>query len=921
MQAQSVVSPSMHFRQNGFVQNQGQFCDQHGKVSKQVEFLYAKKDFHLALNHSGFSYELIQETMQAEAFPESGLTDPDDQEDWQNQQAIQESVSRINISLKGSNPHPEIIADHNTGTVCNYYLGKIVAVNVPSFNRVTYKNIYAGIDLVFEDHQSETGGNPEYSFIVHPGADVHQIRMMYSGAGSLQLEDQHTLAIAMPNGFIRERGLRGYWLEDGTPSEVSFHLKNGTLSFNAEDNKNKTLIIDPSIVWGTYFGGTATETYLEESEIALDKNNDVILSGSTTSSHNIATTGAVMLTYGGSRDMLLAKFSTDGQLLWATYFGGSALDVAYGIYCDSYNNIVLTGGTKSANIMTTAGVFQTTLEGVSDVVVAKFSSAGQLIWCTLMGGPNDLNPKKEFEDGRSLICDVNDNIYVCGYVQSATNIATTGSYQATYKGNGDAFLVKLNKDGQKVWGTYFSGTGQDRAHALCFDPTGHIYIVGTGKSKKSWITGGFQTHFGGIVDAFIAKFDTAGNYYWSSYYGGAAQDHGRGVSCDGAGNVYMNGWTAASENNVISTPGSFQEQYSNNLDGFIVKFTPLGHRVWGTYFGGPDMDQFFSMTIDPEANLYVEGMASSSSGIATIDGFQPEYGGGQDVMMAMFDSSGHRIWSTYFGSNTKDNSFDIERDSSGRIYITVNTHGDLPVSEDAYQTFVRGQDDLAVFKFNFTPCTDNNEPNETFATPHVITDPLSQVAINIDGAISTAADQDWFALHLRSEDTLVTLTLADPDKYYDLEVYNPNDSLIASTTSSGRFGNKLITLYYDTGTLFIKVLHDNINFSAFNCYTIQIVSSAEKISDPISTSSDRRLKIYPNPTTGLMTTELEGCQEGNISIKVFDAIGRMVFSQAGQATEGANAFSLNLSDLNAGLYYLEVKGINTRSVMKFVIEK
>src|SRR5437867_8104424 len=127
--AQSVKTSSMHFSQNGFVKNAGQFCDQYGKLNRQVEFLYAKKDFHLALTQSGFSYELIQEKTESGAFSESGITDPDEQENWRNLQPIEESSSCINITFKGSNPHPEIIADHNTGTIFNYYLGKIATAN------------------------------------------------------------------------------------------------------------------------------------------------------------------------------------------------------------------------------------------------------------------------------------------------------------------------------------------------------------------------------------------------------------------------------------------------------------------------------------------------------------------------------------------------------------------------------------------------------------------------------------------------------------------------------------------------------------------------------------------------------------------------------------------------------------------------
>ncbi|HYV95123.1 MAG TPA: T9SS type A sorting domain-containing protein [Chitinophagales bacterium] len=921
IQAQSTTSSSIHFSQNGFVRNAGQFCDPQGKLNRQVEFLYAKDDFHLALTQSGFSYELIQETREATAFPESGITDPDELQDWQNLQPVQESVARINITLKGSNPHPEIITDYNTGTLFNYYIGHLAVVNVPAYNRVTYKNIYPGIDMVFEDHHSENGNGPEYSFIVHPGADVHQIKMKYSGAGNLSLTDQHTLAIATPYGFIKETGLKGYWLEDGAPSDVSFRLKNGMLSFNAESDKSKTLIIDPSIVWGTYFGGGGSETYLEEAEIALDKNNDVFLTGCTNSSNYIATSGAVMETYSGSRDILLAEFSKDGNLLWATYFGGNGLDVAYGVYCDSYNNPVITGGTKSTNVMTTSGVFQTTLEGYSDVLIAKFSAFGQLMWCTLMGGPNDLYPKNEFEDGRSLICDANDNIYVCGYVQSDSNTATTGAYQSTYAGKGDAFLVKFSKDGQKIWGTYFSGAGQDRAHALCFDLLGHIYIIGTAETKKNWITLGFQKHYGGHTDAFIAKFDTSGNYYWSSYYGGIAQDHARGVKCDGADFVYMNGWTGSSEANVISTPGSFQQNYSDNLDGFLVKFNPSGIRVWGTYFGGTAMDQFFGMTIDEQANLYMIGMAASTSGIATFDALQQTYGGGQDAFIAMFDSSGRRSWSTYFGGTGKDNGFDIERDTSGMIYIVVDTHGPLPVTQTVYQTVVRGQDDLAVFEFDFNPCIGIYEPNENFLDPFFIKDTLTTAGITINDAVSSATDKDWFSFHLRSIDTIVTITLSGLRTNYDLEVYNSSYDLIASSSFPGGLSES-ITLDHDTGMIYIQIAHDSLSFTPYICYTLQIVpSSGGKLSEPIPASSNHHLKIYPNPTSGLMTAELENCQRGDISIIVVDGMGKIVYTGKEQATEGTNSFSLNLSELKPGLYMIGVQGSDTYHVMKFLIAR
>lgn len=696
------------------------------------------------------------------------------------------------------------------------------------------------------------------------------------------------------------------------------------LSFNAQVDKNKTLVIDPSIVWGSFFGGSSTENWDTESEIALDHSNNVYITGSTASKKFIATTGAVMTTFGGTRDIFLAKFNSTGtQVLWATYFGGNGQDVAYGIGCDSYNNVVITGFVKSPNVMTTPGVFQTTLLGHSDVVIAKFSTAGQLIWSTLMGGGDDTN---EAENGRSLVMDANDNIYVCGYVTSSTNVATPGTYDVTYGGKGDAFLVKFNKDGNKIWGTYFSGLNKDRAHCLCLDPFGHVYFTGTAQTSKLFVSLGFQTKFGGGgTDAFIAKFDTSGHHIWSSYYGGGAGDHGRQIKCDGAGCVYFDGWTNSVGTNVMSTPNGFQPNIGGGgNDGFIVKFNPAGHRIWGTYFGGNQVEILYGMTIDPQANIYVCGNSSSASGIASPDAFQPNLGGGQDAIIAKFDSAGQRIWSTYFGGTGYDDSYDIQRDSSGMIYLDADSYGPLSATPGAAQTIVRGQDDCAVFKFDFNPplCPDNNEPNESFLSPHIITDPITLTGITLNGAISGAIDQDWFALHLNSTDTAVNISLTGLTKNYDVSIFDSSNVLIASSANAGT-ADEQISLNDARGTVSIQIVHDNLNFDPYNCYTLHISldSTGQKLSETVSASGNQHLKIYPNPSIGLITAAFESNQERDVTITAFDAIGRMVFSQGIRATEGINTVSLNLSDLNAGIYLLQVTGGDVRSVIKFTIDK
>ena len=287
--------------------------------------------------------------------------------------------------------------------------------------------------------------------------------------------------------------------------------------------------------------------------------------------------------------------------------------------------------------------------------------------------------------------------------------------------------------------------------------------------------------------------------------------------------------------------------------------------------------------------------------------------------MASFDSSGHRIWSTYFGGAGTDNSYDLKRDTSGNIYLVTDTYGPLPVSQNAYQTIIRGNDDLSIFEFNYAPCSDANETNDSFQHPHLLTDTISLTGITITGAISGPHDQDWFKIHLRSVDSSVTITLSNLRVNYDLKVTDPNNQIIASSANTGT-ANETVTLHHDTGYVFINILHDTLNFTKFTCYSLQIATSSNLRIDN-ETLPVKDVRIYPNPSPGFLSAEIECKQDEDLILTIYDGVGRTMYSRQVHAATGNNTFPLNLSNLNTGLYFLELKGSNTHSVVKVAIEK
>lgn len=254
--------------------------------------------------------------------------------------------------------------------------------------------------------------------------------------------------------------------------------------------------------WGTYYGGTATESGFA---IAIDANDYVYLTGLTGSANNIATSACFQSVKSMGNDAYLVKFDSDGIRQWGTYFGGNNSDNATGIAVNKNNGVYITGNTTSTNIAT-ASSHQAVNNGSTDAFLTKFDSDGKLKWCTYYGGTGT-------ENGRQVSVDKNGFVYLSGNTTSAADIATANSIQPVYGGNTDAYAVKFDNDGVRQWGTYFGGTQMDIASAAVIDPLGKVYVTGATQSLQLSTPNAFQLQYGGGGnDAFLLKIDEQADF-------------------------------------------------------------------------------------------------------------------------------------------------------------------------------------------------------------------------------------------------------------------------------------------------------------------------------------------------------------------------------------------------------------------------
>ncbi|MFH1004504.1 MAG: SBBP repeat-containing protein, partial [Bacteroidota bacterium] len=334
------------------------------------------------------------------------------------------------------------------------------------------------------------------------------------------------------------------------------------------------------------------------------------------------------------------------------------------------------------------GGFQNTFGGVWDAFLVKFDANGNRLWATYYGGTAQ-------DYGNSVTTDASGNVYMAGHTFSTSGIAS-GGFQNTFGGNRDAFLVKFDANGNRLWATYYGGTAQDHDNSVTTDASGNVYMAGITQSTSGIASEGFQNIFGGYSDTFLVKFDANGNRLWATYYGGTNGDYGTSVTTDASGNVYMAGYTS-SASGIAS--GGFQNTYGGgNDDAFLVKFDANGNRLWATYYGGTSEDYVNSVTTDASGNVYMAGTTTSTSGIAS-GGFQNTLGGGFDAFLVKFNANGNRLWATYYGGTAQDNGYSVTTDASGNVYMAGSTGSISGITSCGFQNTLGGYSDAFLVRF------------------------------------------------------------------------------------------------------------------------------------------------------------------------------------------------------------------------------
>ncbi|GAB3171668.1 SBBP repeat-containing protein [Telluribacter humicola] len=305
------------------------------------------------------------------------------------------------------------------------------------------------------------------------------------------------------------------------------------------------------VQWVRSAGGSGSEQGLD---IAVDKSGNPYVTGSFIGT---ATFGSTSLTSRGSSDAFIARYNSNGDVLWAQQAGGTSFDSGGGVAVDESGNAYIVGtftGTATFGAFTLTAVANSRATD-SNLFVVKYSNTGEALWARQEGGMGSY--------GSGIAVDGSGNVYVTGAIY-------IGAF------NSEIHFAKYTTNGEMQW-SRFIGTmgGTEYGSDIAVDISGNVYLIGRTESSRISISPISSSAVGleidlihyGSYDIFVAKFENNGDLNWARSAGGSGNDHGSGIAVDEHGAAYTTGSFLGT-----ATFGTTTLTSSGDTDVFVAKF-------------------------------------------------------------------------------------------------------------------------------------------------------------------------------------------------------------------------------------------------------------------------------------------------------------------------------------------------------------
>lgn len=466
-------------------------------------------------------------------------------------------------------------------------------------------------------------------------------------------------------------------------------------------------------VFGSNFNRVAVDSESNIYGVGIFTQTANIWSGS-----DVVYTG-VTLTVVGVQDMLVAKWSQNGEVAHTRRAGSTGDDRLYGISCsgtDTWTAGYYSGTLTSyhANNVAFANTLALTASSQSGALV-KANTAGT-VQQTIRFGSTTISSQV-----RAVCSDNKGNVYVTGQWQgwfqpcdySGGGLAT-GNYASTV----DIFIAKYSYEitGGLKWWAYMKGAGtSDVGYGISVDAGSNVYVSGTFSANMTIYnsdgSSSLSLTLGTGIDSYLVKYDVNGSAQWATKQTSTGTDTGWATVADQGSNVYVVGSYGNGTFSVYNSGGAvaFTRTAANTVNSFVAKYNTSGTALWVSRWAQTGTSEGYAAAVDAGSNVYVAGYYSALitiySGADVSWGTRAAAAGGNGGLLVKYDTTGAVQWASRSGTPTAGNRHQgVAVDQESNVYVAGQYNGNLSVysgSDVLYNVIpqITGQD-CQLIKFN-----------------------------------------------------------------------------------------------------------------------------------------------------------------------------------------------------------------------------
>jgi len=534
----------------------------------------------------------------------------------------------------------------------------------------------------------------------------------------------------------------------------------------------------------------------------------------------------------GAYDYWVCKVNTSGTVLQEKSYGGGGDDFAESIEELPDSGRIIFGTTYSSDGDVIGW------KGGSDFWLVRVKKNGAFKWRKTFGGT--------LYDIAGQMCIAPDDQYYCAGKTNSKNGNVTGKHKLY-----DAWVIKVDVDGNLVWQKCVGGNGDDEAHAICTTSDGGCIIAGSANKG-----GGDAIGWHGSNDFFVAKLDAAGVVEWSKCYGGSGDDIAHAVKQTSDGGYVVTGQVNSFDGDVVGGKGY--------ADVWLIKLNASGTMLWQYVYGGSAGEEQARDIIETSDGglaiaAYLDGSFNSliGSDFTTFHNFY-------DFWVIKTDASGAMEWNGVYGGPSNDIGYALMENASGELMVTGYATFNGCDVDDSHGV-IAGYGDYWLLQLGAATC-------------NKVSDLTSSSAFGF-------ATMSWCQ--------------AAGALNYELKYRKAGDPWTTFTTFNGN--ETFYTIGVAPSTTYEWKVRTNCSASTSAYTALQTFVTPAKMGDGLN--QDRTLVIYPNPANNKIHIA-SGDLEENVWLNIYDLHGGLLHQQ----WLSNDLPEIDISFLAAGIYLVLLSG-------------